>query len=98
LKLREEGKKADAGERRTRPWHQIGRGEEKLAGERGRINGGGGSVKLGHGARWSLQEGKGTARADPGGSGYMRGLRGHRTHLKWHRMRPVTTGLMRKEV
>ena len=32
------------------------------------------------------------------GAGYMRPPGGHRTLLMWHRTRPVTTGLMRREV
>ena len=31
-------------------------------------------------------------------AGFMRPPRGHRTLFMWHRTRPVTTGLMRREV
>jgi len=33
----------------------------------------------------------------PLGAGFMRPPRGHRTLFMWHRTRPVTTGLMRRE-
>jgi len=36
-------------------------------------------------------------RIQPPGVGYMRPPWGHQTLLKWHRTRPVTTGLMRRE-
>ena len=35
---------------------------------------------------------------NPLGAGFKRPPWGHQTHLKWHRTRPVTTGLMRREV
>ena len=54
---------------------------------------------LGHGGEQRRYgEEKETARNSPPGAGYKRPLRGHRTLLKWHRTRPVTTGLMRREV
>ena len=34
---------------------------------------------------------------NPLGAGFMRPPRGHRTLFMWHRTRPVTTGLMRRE-
>ena len=47
---------------------------------------------------WSRGDERRNCRSRPEGSGYMRLKRGHRTHLKWHRTHPVTTGLMRREV
>jgi len=62
-------------------------------------DGGGGSAVLGHGeARAKAAEEEENGRAKPLGAGLMRPPRGHRTIFMWHRTRPVTTGLMRREV
>ena len=72
----------------------------KVAGIKG-DDGGGGSTELGHergdarlGRREEERENR---RAKPLGAGFIRPPRGHRTLLMWHRTRPVTTGLMRRE-
>jgi len=41
---------------------------------------------------------KKNGREMPLGAGFMRPPQGHRTLFTWHRTRPVTTGLMRREV
>ena len=43
------------------------------------------------------EEERRNGRETPPGAGYMRPPRGHRTLFMWHRTRPVTTGLMRRE-
>ena len=70
----------------------------KGAGNRHTDDGGGGSAVLGHGeARARAAEKGENGRTKPLDAGFMRPPRGHRTLLMWHRTRPVTTGLMRRE-
>ena len=49
-------------------------------------------------ARATAAEEKRIGRVKPLGAGFMRPPRGHRTLFMLHRTRPVTTGLMRREV
>ena len=66
--------------------------------EKGEDLGGSGSVAvLGHRRGDFEKEEKENAEPKPRGAGYMRPPRGHPTLLMWHRTRPVTTGLMRRE-
>ena len=62
-----------------------------------RFDGGGGARARGEG-RGSARSKKEEGRAKPLGAGFMRPSWGHRTLLMWHRTRPVTTGLMHREV
>ena len=82
-----------------RIWTKSGAGE--LQGRRGWPGfDGGGGARAGREARHGEIEEKGKENCRPKlpGAGFMRPPRSHRTHLKWHRTRPVTTRLMRREV
>jgi len=80
-------------------WSRATRGRERnLAGEKKSAGGGAfGDLGLGAGAAEVAGQRNNCPRDTPG-AGYMRRPWGHRTLLMWHQTRPVTTGLMRREV
>ena len=59
---------------------------------------GGGSASRAQAAAGESRRRRNKCRPKPLGMGYMRPPRGHRTLFMWHWTRPVTTGLMRREV